>query len=63
MRTFSLTCLILASPDAAALGLVAPTSTITGNAARHCSAARLRPRRSGCGIVMKVRVGIIGLPV
>ena len=62
MRAFSLACLILASPDAAALGLApAPTSTTTGSAARHCSTARLRPRRSGCGIVMKVRVGIIGL--
>ena len=61
MRAFSLACLILASPSAAALGLVAPTSTTTGSAARHCSTARLRPRRSGCGIVMKVRVGIIGL--
>ena len=51
---FRLACLMLTV--AAALGLVpALTSAPRG-------AARLRPRRSGGALVMKVRVGIIGLP-
>ena len=56
MCSFRLACLMLTSPVAAAFGL-APALI---SAPR--SAARLRPRRSGGALVMKVRVGIIGLP-